>query len=595
MTDALGTTHKPTLIIRIQRWRMRTTMSWAQLKRSWDIFRGNRLAMIGLIMIGLFGIMAIAHPILLNTVWPRGIYDPVTGFDMEVFPHPTSPSSRHLLGTDSLGRDVLSILLKATTPTFSLGLTAAIATAIVGTLIGVISAYYGGMADSILSRVSDIFLLFPAPILMVVIGSRFRDIGSVPLGLIYGVVAGAGTTAVVMRSHALKVRVMPFIEASRIAGGGSRHVILKHVLPHMLPMAGLQMMIAVTGAVVADGFISFMGFTRNITNWGTMMYDAFTYAQQLGSMDEAWHVLIPSAVSLSLFAFAFYLVSRGMYDVADPRIVERRARESQNGLLLQLRKRLRKVARPEITAPALPSPLSVKSQLQPGRIIQATLLFAKVHNSSPTGDHLQDEALLRSNGKPFRDAIPIISQYGGLVSHIDLSTMVASFGITPGRLPPQVSALLATHAGLELMDYVAELNKERSKQDLANLNLSVGIATGLVRGHEKQNAEDTPYPFMGDVVRTAQRLQQFTVALNSGGVLISEETYNFIKTVLHQFSFGRQGPVKFPWESEPKMVYEVVERSQTIFEPNWELRRLPKVTSRRALISRTAWTDIGRG
>jgi class 3 adenylate cyclase len=173
--------------------------------------------------------------------------------------------------------------------------------------------------------------------------------------------------------------------------------------------------------------------------------------------------------------------------------------------------------------------------------------------------------------------------------------MVASFGITPGRLPPQVSALLATHAGLELMDYVAELNKERSKQDLANLNLSVGIATGLVRGHEKQNAEDTPYPFMGDVVRTAQRLQQFTVALNSGGVLISEETYNFIKTVLHQFSFGRQGPVKFPWESEPKMVYEVVERSQTIFEPNWELRRLPKVTSRRALISRTAWTDIGRG
>ncbi|UCF61587.1 MAG: hypothetical protein JSV37_02580, partial [Anaerolineaceae bacterium] len=348
-------------------------------------------------------------------------------------------------------------------------------------------------------------------------------------------------------------------------------------------------------AVVADGFISFMGFTRNIINWGTLMYDAFTYAQQLGSMDEAWHVLIPSAVSLSLFAFAFYLVSRGMYDVADPRIVERRARERQDGLLLQLRRRLRKVARPEITAPALPSPLSVKSQLQPGRIIQATLLFAKLHNSSLPGESLQDEILTRSNGKQFRDAIPIISQYGGLVSYIDLSTMVASFGITPGRLPPQVSALLATHAGLELMDYVTELNKERSDLGLANYKLSVGIATGLVRGHEKQDAEDTPYPFMGDVVRTAQRLQEFTVSINSGGVLISEETYKFIKTVLHQFSFGRQGPVKFPWESEQKMVYEVVERSQRIFEPNWELHRLPKVTSRRALISRTAWMDVDRG
>jgi hypothetical protein len=87
----MRTTRKPTLIIRIQRWRMRTALSWGQLKRAWGIFCGNHLALIGLILIGMFGIMAIAHPILLNTVQPRGIYDPVTGFDMERFPHPTSP------------------------------------------------------------------------------------------------------------------------------------------------------------------------------------------------------------------------------------------------------------------------------------------------------------------------------------------------------------------------------------------------------------------------------------------------------------------------------------------------------------------------
>jgi class 3 adenylate cyclase len=127
------------------------------------------------------------------------------------------------------------------------------------------------------------------------------------------------------------------------------------------------------------------------------------------------------------------------------------------------------------------------------------------------------------------------------------------------------------------------------------MNLSVGVATGLVRGHENQNTAETPYPFMGDVVRTAQRLQQFTVSLNSGGVLISEETYNFIKTVLHQFSFGRQGPVKFPWESETKMVYEVVNRSQKIIEPNWELHRLPKAISQKPLISRTRWMGKSRG
>jgi class 3 adenylate cyclase len=145
------------------------------------------------------------------------------------------------------------------------------------------------------------------------------------------------------------------------------------------------------------------------------------------------------------------------------------------------------------------------------------------------------------------------------------------------------------------MDYIAELNRERSKQNLSSLNLSVGIATGLVRGDDKGTATDPPYPFRGDVVRTAQRLQQFTLSLNSGGVLISEETYNFIKTVLHQFSFGRQGPVKFPWDSEQKMVYEVVDRSQKIFERNWDLHRLPKVTYRKALTSKTDWMSIGRG
>ncbi|HEY42784.1 MAG TPA: ABC transporter permease subunit [Anaerolineae bacterium] len=593
MTDAMGTTHKPTLIIRIKHWRMRTALAWGQFKRAWDIFRGNRFALIGLLMIGMFGIMAIAHPILISTVWPRGIYDPVTGFDMEIFPHPTSPSLKHLLGTDSLGRDVLSMLLKATTPTFSLGLTAAIATAVIGTMIGVISAYYGGIADSILSRVSDIFLLFPAPILMVVIGCRFRDIGSVPLGLIYGVVAGAGTTAVVMRSHALKVRVMPFIEASRIAGGGSRHVILKHVLPHMLPMAGLQMMIAVTGAVVADGFISFMGFTRNINNWGTIMYDAFTYAQVLGSMAQAWHVLIPSAVSLSFFAFAFYLVSRGMQDVADPRIVERRARERQTGVVLQLKRRLIKKPAPEI-AVSTPSPMGTIFQLQPGRIVHATLLFAELHDISPPATSFQEKAVSKSPGKSFRDAIPIISQYGGLVSHIDGSSMVASFGIAPQRLPPQVSALLATHAGLELVDFASELNKSRSRQGLPKLKVSVGIATGLVRGQEEREKGEKPYSFRGNTVRTAQRLQQFTITLKAGGLLISEETYNFLKKVLDQFSFGRKGPAEFPWESEPKIVYEVLGRSQRLIQANWGVNRFPKIISQKNLAARESWLGISR-
>jgi peptide/nickel transport system permease protein len=154
---------------------------------------------------------------------------------------------------------------------------------------------------------------------MVIVGMRFREIDPVTLGVIYGVIAGAGAGAIVMRAQALQVVVKPFIDAARIAGGGSRRLMFVHILPHMLPLAALYMMLAVVGAVVADAFISFFGFTRSYLNWGTIIYSSFAYSSYLRGGAE-WHVLIPPSIALSLFAAAFYLVSRGLHEVADPRL-----------------------------------------------------------------------------------------------------------------------------------------------------------------------------------------------------------------------------------------------------------------------------------
>jgi peptide/nickel transport system permease protein len=226
------------------------------------------------------------------------------------------------LGTDTLGRDVLSMLLAATTPTFLVGLTAALTTAFVGTLMSVIAAYFRGAPDAIITNLADVFLLFPAPIIMVIVGARFRDLGPVPLGMIYGLVTGAGATVIVMRAHALQVVSKPFMEAAHLAGGGALHIITKHLLPAMLPLAALQMMIAVSGAVVADGFISFFGLTRTVNNWGTLIYDAFVYGGIGGASTSMWHMLLPAAICFSLFALGFYLVSRGLHRVASPTIRE---------------------------------------------------------------------------------------------------------------------------------------------------------------------------------------------------------------------------------------------------------------------------------
>ncbi|MFQ5942733.1 MAG: ABC transporter permease subunit [Anaerolineales bacterium] len=302
---------------RLARARIRLALSIGRLKGAWGEYKRSSLGVIGLVLILLFAVMAAIHPILMDTVWPSGIYDPQVGFDSKVF-HPSTPSSAHLLGTDALGRDVLSRLLAATTPTFALGLAAALAASIIGTIVGAYSGYYRGSVDSVLSRLSDVALLLPAPILMVIIGTRFRDIGPLALGLIYGFVAGAGGTAIILRSQSHKLRESPFVEASRSSGAGSTHVLTRHVIPHLLPLAALSAMVVVTGAVVADGFISFFGFTRSIHNWGTMIYETFTYDQALSIPEPSWHSLIPPALALSLFALAFYLTSRGMERVADP-------------------------------------------------------------------------------------------------------------------------------------------------------------------------------------------------------------------------------------------------------------------------------------
>lgn len=301
-----------------QRISIRSRLILRRIKGAWEVFARNRLALLGVVIIGVFALMAVSQPILIRTVWPSGVYDPVTGFDFKTM-HPSLPSSRHLLGTDSLGRDVLSRLLAATTPTFVLGLTAALITAIIGAAMGAVSAYYGGMVDAVLTHISDAFLLLPAPIFMVIVGVAFKEFGPVRLGAIYGLIAGLGGAAVVLRSYAQTVVAKPYVDAARIAGGGSGHIIVRHLLPPMIPLTSTIMMLSVTGAVVADAFVSFFGFTRLYLNWGTIIYTSQAYMGTLGGGIE-WHVMLPPSIALSLFSAAFYLIARGLHEVADPKL-----------------------------------------------------------------------------------------------------------------------------------------------------------------------------------------------------------------------------------------------------------------------------------
>lgn len=327
--------------MRFRRW---LSLQRRQLREAWTVFSRNRLAVLGVALILLFALMSVAHPLLMATAWSKGVYDPQVGYDLDIFVHPSPPSPAHLLGTDTLGRDVLSRLLAATTPTFILALAAALTTAVLGTLSGALSVYFGGFLETILVHLSDVFLMAPAPLVMVVIGGTI-EISPLTFGLLYGLIAGLGGAAIVLRAQALSIVHKPFIEAARVAGASGWQVVFTHLVPNMLPLAMVQMLVSVTGAVFSDGFSTFLGLSRTRLNWGSMIYDSFTF--QAVNSTITWNVLIPSALAISLFPAAFYMIARGVHEVTEPRL-------RSNGGKLKARRKVQFKEKPvtlEDTAP----------------------------------------------------------------------------------------------------------------------------------------------------------------------------------------------------------------------------------------------------
>ncbi len=318
------------------------------------VFLSNPIATVGLVVIVVFALMVVIHPLLMNTLWAgqRDVYDPLRGYDapvveatvvehvtdpatevdlatarladitsnigdtVEIVVQPAPPSGTHWLGTDLFGRDVFSMLLAGAWPTFVVGLTAALVSAAVAVVMSTLSATYKGWVDRSLSRVSDVLLLLPAPLAMIVLagGAAGEFLTPLNFGITYGVLAGASTAAIVLRSHALATVERPFIDAARVSGARGWYLARKHLLPHMIPLAAVTMVSSVVGAVVAHGFASWLAYSDDLTNWGAMMFVAIGFSTLQGAF--AWNVLIAGAAAISLFCAGFYMVSMGLKDVA---------------------------------------------------------------------------------------------------------------------------------------------------------------------------------------------------------------------------------------------------------------------------------------
>jgi peptide/nickel transport system permease protein len=340
-------------------WRVRLRLAWRGLRKGWSSFAGNRIGLVGLSIIVLYGLMALAHPILMGTVWQPSVYDPVIGYDapvvqkvvvpdnevtdtatqidlfsarlqnpllkvgdtLDVSEQPAPPSRKHLLGTDPLGRDVLSQLMYSTRAAFLLGIVAAVVTVGIATTVGSVSAFFGGIVDTLFMRFADLIILVPLiPILIVL--SALIHFELIHLAIVLGVLFGFGGTAIILKSQALSVSVKPFIDAARVAGGGRMHLILRHVVPNVLPLSFLYMMFSVTDAISIEATLSFLGLLNIPMSWGIMIYFANTQGYLLSSASY-WWLLWPAGLSVTLLAGSFYLVGRAMDEIINPRLRRR--------------------------------------------------------------------------------------------------------------------------------------------------------------------------------------------------------------------------------------------------------------------------------
>lgn len=283
----------------------RSNWVWGWLRSVMSHFE----ARIGVAILGMFGLAAISHPILLTTVWPRGIYDPRAGFDPRIH-HPSMPTTTHFLGTDAFGKDTFSMLLGGTRPALVAGVLAGVTTAVVGLAVAAASAAWRP-ADRVLGTLVDAGLYLPVPVVMLIFGAdpRADRLTPVLFGLIFGVLTGLSSGALVLRSQAMPIMTSGYVDAARVAGARNSQVIARHLIPALAPIACAYVVLGAAGAIVTQGFLSWLSYTATYNDWGTLVYWAIVTRDFTGRL--LWHVLLASGAALTLMTLGFHLLAIG--------------------------------------------------------------------------------------------------------------------------------------------------------------------------------------------------------------------------------------------------------------------------------------------
>ena len=273
------------------------------------IFVKNKLALIGLVILILFIILSILVPVI--TPYERD------AIDLSMIE--TAPSREHLLGTDELGRDVLTRLLYGGRVSLGVGLAATVLQLVIGVTLGAIAGYYGGIADSIVMRLVDIMMCFPFFVIAISMAAIMEP-GVVSLVLIIGILQWTNIARIV-RVEILSLKQREFIEAGRVIGLNSFEMITRHLLPNLLAPLIVYTTLAIANGILLEAGLSFlgMGVRQPQPSWGNML----TAAQSMRVLQSQWWLRIPPGLMVFLTVLSINFLGDGLRDGLDPKLKRR--------------------------------------------------------------------------------------------------------------------------------------------------------------------------------------------------------------------------------------------------------------------------------
>jgi peptide/nickel transport system permease protein len=291
----------------------------------WQRTQRNKLAVFGLAFIIFLVLLAIIGPFF--TLDPTAVNFeekniPPVGFNIEqsIYNIETDEFTtkeihgtwRHPLGTDSKGRDMLAMIVSGARVSLLVGLIATGIAIILGTIIGVLSAYLGGWADNALMRFTDVMMTFPFFLLLVLIVFIFGpSLAFIVLAI--GLTGWTGTARLI-RSESLSLRTREFIIAAKALGASDNRVIFRHLIPNVISLIIIIATLSIPGVILAEAALSFIGLgDPTVSSWGIILESG------QHSLDTAWWVAVEPGIMLFLTVLAFNFLGDGLRDAFDPK------------------------------------------------------------------------------------------------------------------------------------------------------------------------------------------------------------------------------------------------------------------------------------